>query len=96
MATEDAGRAAGAPVAVADPGAAAVPDPGAAAVPDPAAPAPASAAAPAQAQPTPSTRDSDDALDLGAAVLPVLAKTYWKQAVGALVAVGVIVWIVTR
>jgi carbon monoxide dehydrogenase subunit G len=88
MATEDAGRAAGAPVAVADPGAAAVPDP--------AAPAPAAAAAPAQAQPAPSTRDSDDALDLGAAVLPVLAKTYWKQAVGALVGVGVIVWIVTR
>ena len=88
MATEDAGPAAGAPVAVADPGAAAVPDP--------AAPAPAAAAAPAQAQPAPSTRDSDDALDLGAAVLPVLAKTYWKQAVGALVGVGVIVWIVTR
>jgi carbon monoxide dehydrogenase subunit G len=26
---------------------------------------------------------NDDALDLGAAVLPVLAKTYWRQALGA-------------
>ncbi|WP_248579746.1 SRPBCC family protein [Nocardioides sp. InS609-2] len=32
-----------------------------------------------------------EALDLGAAVLPILAKTYWKQAVGALVGI-VIVW----
>jgi carbon monoxide dehydrogenase subunit G len=53
------------------------------AVPDPAAPAPAA-------------HDSDAALDLGATVLPVLARTYWKQAVGALVVVGVIVWVVTR
>ncbi len=39
---------------------------------------------------------SDDALDLGRTVLPILAKSYWKQAVGAVVVVGVIVWIVTR
>ena len=49
---------------------------------------------PAQAGPAASTRaaadspsapdDPDTALDLGAAVLPVLAKSYWKQALGAL------------
>jgi hypothetical protein len=29
-------------------------------------------------------------------VLPVLVKSYWKQAVAAAVVVGVIVWVVTR
>jgi uncharacterized protein len=73
-----------------------------AATPDPAAPAPAAAAAPAapapskHAAPAASTRGSDDALDLGATVLPVLARAYWKQAVGAVVVIGVIVWLVTR
>jgi carbon monoxide dehydrogenase subunit G len=33
--------------------------------------------------PPPAPPPSDDALDLGAAVLPVLAKTYWRQAVAA-------------
>ena len=28
--------------------------------------------------------ENDDALDLGATVLPVLAKAYWKQALGVL------------
>jgi uncharacterized protein len=92
--------------AVPDPATAAVPEASAAGVPDPAAPAPADAAAPASAAaeaapprhagPAPSERDSDAALDLGATVLPVLARAYWKQAVGALVVVGVIVWVVTR
>jgi carbon monoxide dehydrogenase subunit G len=41
-------------------------------------------------------RGSDEALDLGRTVLPVLAKTYWKQAVGVAVVVGVIIWVVTR
>jgi carbon monoxide dehydrogenase subunit G len=73
-----------------------------AATPDPAAPAPAAAAAPAtpapskHAAPAASTRGSADALDLGATVLPVLARAYWKQAVGAVVVIGVIVWLVTR
>jgi carbon monoxide dehydrogenase subunit G len=93
MGTDDDGQTPGAP-------AAAAPEVAAAAVPDPAAPAPAAAPSaavpPAHARPAPSTRDSDDALDLGAAVLPVLAKAYWKQAVGALVVVGVVVWVVTR
>jgi hypothetical protein len=55
--------------------------------PDPAAPAPDNnvrdiprAAAPSAA-PTPG---NDEALDLGATVLPVLAKAYWKQALGVL------------
>jgi len=38
----------------------------------------------------------DDALDLGAAVLPVLARTYWKPALGVAVAVGVVTWWVRR
>src|SRR5690242_293654 len=44
-------------------------------------PAPRPAARPAP-RPVP---DQDDALDLGAAVLPVLARGYWRQGVGALV-----------
>ena len=36
--------------------------------------------------------DRDDALDLGSAVLPVLAKTYWKPAVGAVVVAGLVIW----
>ncbi|KQW48666.1 carbon monoxide dehydrogenase [Nocardioides sp. Root1257] len=38
----------------------------------------------------------DDALDLGSAVLPVLAKTYWKPVVGVVVVVGVVIWWVSR
>jgi len=34
----------------------------------------------------------DDALDLGAAVLPVLARTYWKPVVGVVVVVGAVIW----
>ena len=34
--------------------------------------------------------ESDDALDLGATVLPVLAKAYWKQAVGVLLVLWVL------
>jgi carbon monoxide dehydrogenase subunit G len=93
-------EAAPAPVAVApaDPAAPAEPAAVAEAVtPDPAAPAsPAAAVPPKPAAPAASAPGSDDALDLGATVLPVLAKAYWKQAVGALVVIGVVVWIVTR
>ena len=39
---------------------------------------------------------SDDALDLGSVVLPVLAKNYWKAGLAGLVALAVIVWIVKR
>ena len=75
----------------------------------PAAPAPAAAAAPAapSAAPTPTpaarraqgaapARGSDDALDLGKTVLPILVKSYWKQAVAGVAIIGVIIWIVTR
>ncbi len=37
------------------------------------------------------TTGQPEALDLGAAVLPVLAKAYWKQALGAL-AVILVIW----
>jgi len=57
-----------------------------------AAPAPAPAAAAAAAP----ARGSDDALDLGATVVPILIKSYWKQAVAGAAVVGVIVWIATR
>ena len=41
-------------------------------------------------------RGSDDALDLGATVLPVLARTYWKQAAGGLVVLAVLWWLVRK
>ncbi len=49
--------------------------------------------------PPPMTRTpprEPEAIDLGSAVLPVLAKTYWKQAVGALAAIVVVWWLVKR
>jgi carbon monoxide dehydrogenase subunit G len=52
-------------------------------------PAPAPVAAPA-------APDHDDALDLGATVLPILAKTYWKQALAGLAVVAFVVWLVRR
>ena len=60
--------------------------------PEPARAEPARAAPPAQpAQPA-----DDDALDLGATVLPILARTYWKQALAALVVLLVIRRILRR
>ena len=43
-----------------------------------------------------SASDGDDALDLGAAVIPVLAKAYWKQGVAAALVLLVIGWLVRR
>ena len=40
--------------------------------------------------------DSDQALDLGATVLPVLAKAYWKQAVGVLLVLWVLRTLIGR
>jgi hypothetical protein len=55
------------------------------------------AEAPAAARPSSSsTRGSDDALNLGTTVLPILVKSYWKQVVAAVVVIGVVVWLVTR
>jgi carbon monoxide dehydrogenase subunit G len=34
----------------------------------------------------------EDALNLGSAVLPVLAKTYWKPALGVVVVAGLVIW----
>jgi carbon monoxide dehydrogenase subunit G len=51
-------------------------------------PTPAAAAAP--------PRREDDSLNLGSAVLPVLAKSYGKQAVGALAVLALIIWVVRR
>jgi carbon monoxide dehydrogenase subunit G len=60
--------------------------------------APASAAAPAPVTPaTPAEpRGSDDALDLGKTVLPVLVKAYWKPVVAAVVVILVLIWLLTR
>jgi carbon monoxide dehydrogenase subunit G len=55
----------------------------------PAAPAPAPA-------PEPPPKRDDEALDLGATVLPVLARAYWKQALAALAAVALIIWWASR
>jgi carbon monoxide dehydrogenase subunit G len=39
---------------------------------------------------------ADDALDLGATVLPVLVKGYWKQAVAGVAVLALLVWIIRR
>ncbi|GAA1165318.1 SRPBCC family protein [Nocardioides aquiterrae] len=57
--------------------------------------APKHVAEPAPPAPRPAPAQ-DDSLDLGAAVLPVLAKTYWKQAAGVLLALLVLRWVVSR
>ncbi|MCY7397050.1 MAG: SRPBCC family protein [Nocardioides sp.] len=61
-----------------------------------AAPTPAptlSSAPPPRSQQAPK---QDDALDLGAAVIPILAKTYWKPALGGLGVVALIIWLISR
>jgi len=70
-------------------------------VPAPAPAAPAAAAEPARkpvAPPPmpPARRREPEALDLGSAVLPVLAKTYWKQALGVLAVLALLWWLVKR
>jgi carbon monoxide dehydrogenase subunit G len=54
----------------------------------------ATASGPRAEQAVPSS--GDDSLDLGAAVLPVLARSYWKQGVGALVVLLLVRWLVSR
>jgi len=41
---------------------------------------------------SPEAPPQDDALDLGSTVLPVLARTYWKQAAGALAVLLLVIW----
>jgi carbon monoxide dehydrogenase subunit G len=48
--------------------------------------------APAPAAPPKADRD---ALDLGATVLPVLVRSYWKQALAALVVLVIAIWLIT-
>ena len=38
----------------------------------------------------------DDSIDLGATVLPVLARTYWKQGVGLVAVLALLWWVVRR
>ena len=65
--------------------------------PTPVAPvAPPPAATPRPASAAGASTGSDDALDLGKTVLPVLARAYWKQAVVALVVIVVVVWLIAR
>ena len=60
-------------------------------------PAPAAAAAPAPAAAVAGKRKKDDdALNLGTTVLPILVKSYWKQALAALVVLAIIIWLITR
>jgi carbon monoxide dehydrogenase subunit G len=67
----------------------AVPEPVAAV---PADPTPRAAPTPAPAAPAPApTPPTDDAIDLGATVLPVLLKSYWKQAAAGLLVVLILV-----
>ena len=90
--------------AVPDPAAPTTQQPGPAETPtaaprrDPEAPAPAAATTPpASGRPTPQpgkrrATGKDDAIDLGATVLPVLLRAYWKPAVAVLVVLVALVW----
>jgi carbon monoxide dehydrogenase subunit G len=73
--------------ASAEPDVTAVPA-GDAAAPDPV-PAPAPEADAGAASPPPAR--ADEAINLGSTVLPILARTYWKQGLAALVVIAVIV-----
>ncbi len=61
--------------------------------PQPAAGGPGASATPRR---TPEAPAKDDAIDLGATVLPVLVKSYWKQGLGVLVVVALVIWWITR
>ena len=64
--------------------------PAAAEVPPP----PSTAAAASPLAPTPTNAKNDDALDLGATVMPVLVRSYWKHAVAALVVIILVIWLI--
>jgi carbon monoxide dehydrogenase subunit G len=58
-------------------------------------------ATPSTPTPTPTSsptpvRGSDDALDLGKTVLPVLVKSYWKPIVAVVVVIIILIWLITR
>jgi carbon monoxide dehydrogenase subunit G len=88
--TPDApGRAAEAAPSDTVPAAAPDADAGAAAPPS-AGPAPPPEARPAATPPA----KADDAINLGTTVLPILFKTYWKQGLGLLIVIVLIVWLI--
>jgi len=60
------------------------------------APAPPPPAATPRPATPPTASGSGDALDLGKTVLPVLAKSYWKQAVVVLIVIIVVIWLIAR
>jgi uncharacterized protein len=92
--TSDSAQEAPAPEATAPESAAA---PAASAVPDSSSSDQPSAATPTAPRPRPvAAAAEDDSLDLGAAVVPVLAKAYWKQAVGALAGLAVVAGLIRR
>jgi carbon monoxide dehydrogenase subunit G len=93
--------AAGAGVAGATVGGAAPGAPAEEKVPAAAGAAPGGATAPAGAHAGPRAGEarpgeSAEALDLGATVLPILLKTYWRQLAGAVVVLLVLRWLVRR
>jgi len=99
QAPAEAGPAAPAEPADQDAGPASVPTGAAAAdVPADADAGPASAPPPSPAPPTTGVHGApqQDALDLGAAVLPVLARNYWKQAAAGLGLLAVLVLLIRR
>lgn len=66
------------------------------AAPSPSPGDPTSGAAPAPRPAAAPSAKADQALDLGAAVLPALLRVYWKPAVAVLAAIAVVVWLVAR
>jgi carbon monoxide dehydrogenase subunit G len=44
--------------------------------------------------PTPTGAEKDDALDLGATVLPILFRTYWKHALAVLAVIVLVIWLI--
>ena len=54
------------------------------------------AAPAAVSTPEPPPRISDDAINLGTTVLPVLVRSYWKPALAVLLLVALLVWILVR
>jgi carbon monoxide dehydrogenase subunit G len=72
------------------------PPPGPPEPPPPPLPPPTAPTAPAARGTARATGPGGDALDLGAAALPVLARAYWKQSVGALAVVALIWWFASR
>jgi uncharacterized protein len=44
----------------------------------------------------PAPLPGDDTLNLGSAVLPVLFRSYWKQALAVLVILAIIIWLIVR